>query len=83
MDTIVSNYAYKVSAFMSGGMFFKVCFQGHAPSWYVNEDQQANAWKLFGWAHMYVHDAICQSVSALYDGQDHWHHCICVLYDVV
>ena len=50
---LIQNYAYKVSAFMSGGMMVKVCVQGHVPSWFVNEDQQANLWKLFGWAHLF------------------------------
>merc|ERR1719295_345062 len=49
---VIQNYAYKVSAVMSGGMMIKVCVQGHVPSWFVNEDQQANLWKLFGWAHL-------------------------------
>merc|ERR1719295_97395 len=51
---VIQNYAYKVSAVMSGGMMIKVCVQGHVPSWFVNEDQQANLWKLFGWAHMTI-----------------------------
>eukprot|EP01084_Bolivina_argentea_P268844 456772_1 len=51
---IINNYAYKVSAFMSGGMFIKVCVQRHVPSWYIAEDQQYSAWQLFGWAHLSI-----------------------------
>lgn len=49
---IIKNYSYKVSGFMSGSMFVKICVQGHVPGWYIAEDQQESAWKLFGWAHL-------------------------------
>ena len=54
---IINNYAYKVSGFMSGSMFVRVCVQGHVPDWYNAKDQQESAWKLFGWAHLLCHIA--------------------------